>query len=328
MVYFDMPLDELRQYTVESDASSDFDEFWEETLAESRRRGSSPVFTAVDHRLRSIEVFDVTFSGFDGQPIKAWLLLPRHRSGPLPAVVEYVGYGGGRGLPTQWLLWASAGYAHFVMDTRGQGSMWVTGGTSDEHDGGSGPQYPGFLTRGILDRDTYFYRRVFTDAVLAIDAVGKHPEVDGSRVVAAGGSQGGGIALAASALSDSVTASLIDVPFLCHFKRAIAVTDAQPYGELRSFLSIHRDKAEIVFRTLSYFDGVNLANRAKSPALFSVGLMDEICPPSTVFAAYNNYAGDKQIEAWPYNGHEAGAAQHVYRQFDFLDEIGVSNGLA
>ena len=58
--------------------------------------------------------------------------------------------------------------------------------------------------------------------------------------------------------------------------------------------------------TLSYFDGVNFAKRASAPVWLSAALMDPICPPSTVFGAYNNYAGAKQITLWPFNGHEGG----------------------
>ena len=76
----------------------------------------------------------------------------------------------------------------------------------------------------------------------------------------------------------------------------------------------HRDQAERVFQTLSYFDGLNFAARAKAPALFSVGLMDQITPPSTVFAAYNHYAGPKSIEVYPFNGHENGESIHVERK--------------
>ena len=81
----------------------------------------APVVADVETGLETIAAADVTFSGFDGQPIKAWLLWPAGRTGPLPTMVEYIGYGGGRGQPYEWLLWASAGYAHLVMDTRGQG---------------------------------------------------------------------------------------------------------------------------------------------------------------------------------------------------------------
>jgi len=62
--------------------------------------------------------------GFGGDPIKGWLHLPRARTdAPLPCVVEYLGYGGGRGLVHDRVTWATAGYAHFVMDSRGQGSL-------------------------------------------------------------------------------------------------------------------------------------------------------------------------------------------------------------
>jgi cephalosporin-C deacetylase len=142
-------------------------------------------------------------------------------------------------------------------------------------------------------------------------------------VIVAGGSQGGAITLAAAALDGTAQAALIDVPFLSHFRRAIEITDEIPYLELRQFLGVHRGRGDDVFRTLSYFDGMNLATRARVPALFSVGLMDAICPPSTIFAAYNHYAGPSEIRVWPFNGHEAGQAQHVFEQIRFLEGLGI-----
>ena len=101
-----------------------------------------------------------------------------------------------------------------------------------------------------------------------------------------------------------------DVPFLAHFERAMELTDERPYAELTEYCSTHRDQIPEVFRTLSYVDVVNHAKRIGLPALFSVGLADEITPPSTVFAAYNWYAGPKSIEVYPYNGHEGGGPHH------------------
>jgi len=115
----------------------------------------------------------------------------RSAGSPVPCLVEYIGYGGGRGLPHEWLLWSAAGYAHFVMDTRGQGSSWRSGDTPDREPDGSNPQYPGFMTRGILDPQTYYYRRVFIDAVRALEAARTHPAIDPQRVAVLGGSQGG-----------------------------------------------------------------------------------------------------------------------------------------
>ena len=320
-MFFDLPIDQLRAYLPPRDEPDDFDAFWRQTLEEVRQRPLNPIFAPADFGLATVETFDVTFGGYGGQPIKGWLLLPRQRSGPLPCVVEYIGYGGGRGFATDWLLWASAGFAHLVMDTRGQGSAWQKGDTPDPEVDGGNPQHPGFMTRGVLDPRTYYYRRVFADAARAIETARSHPAVDGARIAVTGGSQGGGIALAASGLVPDVQAAMPDVPFLCHYRRATEITDGYPYQEIARYLMIHRDKEETVFRTLAYFDGVNFAARAQARALFSVGLMDEICPPSTVYAAYNHYAGPKDLRVWRYNHHEGGGSYQAQEKIRFLRGI-------
>jgi cephalosporin-C deacetylase len=94
--------------------------------------------------------------------------------------------------------------------------------------------------------------------------------------------------------------------------------DTDPYHEITRFCKTHRDKIEKVFDTLSYFDGMNFAPRANAPALFSVGLMDDICPPSTVFSAYNHYNGRKDIKVWTYNRHEGGESFQQVEKLKFL----------
>jgi len=111
------------------------------------------------------------------------------------------------------------------------------------------------------------------------------------------------------------------VPFLCHFKRSVSLTDERPYSEISHFLKTHRDKVDIVFNTLNYFDGMNFAVRAKAPALFSEGLMDTTCPPSTVFAAYNYYAGQKEIKTYEFNLHEGGESFQDLEKLKFLKQI-------
>lgn len=129
MPHFDLPLDELRAYRPTLTRPEDFDVFWEKTLAEAREHDLDARFVPVDVPLSAVDVFDVTYAGFGGHPVKGWLVLPAGTTGPLPAVVEYIGYGGGRGLPHTNLMWAAAGFAHFVMDTRGQGSGGRVGDT-------------------------------------------------------------------------------------------------------------------------------------------------------------------------------------------------------
>jgi cephalosporin-C deacetylase len=97
--------------------------------------------------------------------------------------------------------------------------------------------------------------------------------------------------------------------------------DSDPYGEIRRFCITHRERVDQVFQTLSYYDGVHFAGLCQLPALFSVGLMDNICPPSTVYAAYNGWNGEKQIRVYRYNNHEGGGSYHFKHQLSFLKGV-------
>lgn len=312
----DMSRDELAAYRSSQTLPADFDDFWAKTLAEANAHDIDVRLREVPTGLTTITTYDVTFRGFAGQDVRAWLRVPAAATGPLPTVVQYVGYGGGRGHVLESLLWASAGFAHLHMDTRGQGAGWSVGETPDVAP--AALQGKGMLTRGVLDPADYYYRRLFTDAVRAVDAARSLDVVDAARVAAVGGSQGGGITLAVAGLRSDLAAAVAFVPFLCDFPRATRITDAYPYREVADYLAVHRGNVERVHRTLAYFDGVNFARRATAPALFSAGLMDAVCPPSTVYGAFNEYQGEREMLVWEFNGHEGGGILDEARALDFL----------
>lgn len=325
MALFDLPLEALREYRPAVEEPDDLDAFWDDVLTRSRA-ASAPLLSLerIDNALSLVTTWDVTFAGHDGTPVRAWYNRPADAQGDLPVVVEYIGYGGGRGEPLERLAWAAAGYAHLLMDTRGQGSGWGAGGhTADP--AGSGPAVPGVMTRGIESPRTAYLTRLLTDAVRAVDTARALPGVDG-RVAVTGGSQGGGLALGAAGLVPDVDALLTDVPFLTHMRRAVDLTDADPYQEIVRYLAVHRDLEEQTFATLAYVDALHLGRRATAPALFSVALRDTICPPSTVFAAHNLYGEasgtdpEREIIVYPYNGHEGGGPTHQRRKLEWLRE--------
>ena len=106
--------------------------------------------------------------------------------------------------------------------------------------------------------------------------------------------------LSPALLDDAVKVCLPDVPFLCHYPARDRDHRRAPLPGDRALLQgASRPRSSTVFRTLSYFDGVQLCRARQAEALFSVALMDDICPPSTVFAAYNHYGGPKEIRVWP-----------------------------
>ncbi|MFB9237618.1 acetylxylan esterase [Plantactinospora siamensis] len=315
----DMSLEDLRAYRPDRVESGDFDEFWAKTLDAARSAAVPPQLTEVETGLIHVDTFDMTFSGYQGEPIKGWLRVPKHASGPLPVVLEYLGYGGGRGPAVEPTIWSSLGYAHMIMDSRGQSSYY---GSADTPDGDVEPQVGGVMTRGIGAPGSYYYRRLYTDAAMAVDALRQLPAVDGQRVVVKGGSQGGGLAIAAAGLSSGLAGAIVDVPFLCGFRRATQISNEYPYREIADYLQYRRDRVAQVFTTLGYFDGVNLAARATAPTLFSTALMDSVCPPSTVFAAFNHWAGDdKRIQVYEYNGHDGGATYQLREQILFLTRV-------
>ncbi|MFI1988453.1 acetylxylan esterase [Actinoplanes sp. NPDC020271] len=318
MAHFDLPLADLRTYRSSTPEPDGLGDFWTRTLAEARAAAKPADLVETGTPLRGVTTYDVTFTGFAGQPVKAWLNVPAGASGPLPIAVEFIGYGGGRGLPVDWLLWSAAGYAHLVMDTRGQGGGWRGGDTPDQDTAGAGPSTPGQMTRGVRSPETHYYRRLFTDAARAVETAAELPGVDASRLVTTGKSQGGALSIAAAGLvPDRVAAVVAGVPFLCDIRRAVTVSDSFPFQEIVQFLRANPSRAEQTFATLDHFDVVHLARRITAPALFSTALMDTVCPPSGVFAAYNEVTTSKEIEVYEWDGHDGGRSYFDVRALEF-----------
>lgn len=297
---YDMPLEQLEQYRPPLTAQPDLRAFWDATLAEMAAEPWEESLEPVEYPARGVKVALLTFRGFRGAKIQGWYARPIDPE-PLPGLVVYHGYNWNyEGGQHEAVNWALRGYATLWLSVRGQQ--------------GSGESMPsphghvaGWMTQGVLDPEQYYYRGVYSDAVRALEWMSRRPEVDAQRIGVTGGSQGGGLTLAAAALSPIPRVAVADYPYLCHFQRAVDITPAGPYGEITEFLRQNGDPAveRQVFKTLSYFDVMNLAPWITQSVLVSSGLIDQLTPPSTIFAAYNHIASDaKAIRVFRYFGHE------------------------
>lgn len=302
----DLALEDLQTYRYPRSAPADLESFWQRTLAEARAAGGAVTVAPADTGVTAFDISDVTFPGFGGEPIRAWWTRPKNITDDLPVVIEYIGYGGGRGLPHERMLWAAHGYHHFVVDTRGQGSMGMAGDTPDPH--GSGPAANGYFTRGVDAPENLYYRRLYTDAARAVDAVRTLPGVRADRVAVWGHSQGGGLALAAAALVPDVVACAARTPFLCGIQRSAQVSSSGPFAEVVNYQATHRGLAERAAANLDYIDCALLAPWIKAPVWVCVALMDTVCPPSGIYGAINNMTVQPDVVVRPFNGHEGGAA--------------------
>lgn len=303
MPSIDWPLDRLREYKPALTRQPDFDSFWKETTTAALKQAMNFELTPFNLPAKGLECFAIRFDGFSASPndkpgrIAGWCVRPS-APGKYPAVMWYHGYSGRGARPMDMLALASQGIVCMSMDCRGQ-----TGESSD-HSAADGGHFIGYMTKGILDHRQYYYRYVYADAVRALEILATQPNVDASRIAVTGGSQGGAISMAAAALSSRPILCLPDVPFLCDFPRAIDITPQNPYPEIVRYLKQNPTKYDQALRTLSYFDNVNLAPWIKAKTVICNGLWDDVCPPSTIFAAYNHIAAEKQMEVYRFHGHE------------------------
>lgn len=296
--------------------------FWDDQLAHlpTPTVSATPVHGLTD----TVSIDDVTFTGAHGDPIRGWFTHPTN-SPTRGVVVEYLGYGRGRGKPFERLWWAAAGFAHLLMDTRGQGSQYGTGGdTPDPH--GSSPHVPGFLTQGADAPKNLYYVRLILDAVAAVSAAEKLSGHNRHHVFLSGNSQGAGIALAVSGLLPGLGGVMANVPLLCDIEQSVESASDGPYLEARTYAATHRERVNALFDTLAHIDVVNLVPRSTTPALVSYGLADTLCPVAGVRAMVDAYGSDTghdvpvEVVEYRFNGHDGGDATQLEKQLRWLRE--------
>ncbi len=217
------------------------------------------------------------------------------------------------------LPYAAAGYVVAAMDCRGQG------GLSEDVGGVKGGTLYGFIVKGLdSGPEELYYRNVFLDAARLTGIIMDREDVDEQRVGLFGGSQGGGISLACAALEPRVRMVSSRFPFLCDYQRVWEMDLAEKaYIGLRDYFRrfdpTHEKEGEI-FTTLGYVDVQHLVKRIKGEVLFTTGLMDTVCPPSTQYAAFNKIEAKKHHVLYPDFGHED-LPGHEDRQFQFFREL-------
>ncbi len=317
MPLLDLPLDQLKTFAGRNPCPADHDTYWQRALAQMHALGTACELVPLKSQPRNSECFDLYFTGVGGARVHAKFVRPRQRSGKAPAMLLFHGYTGNSGDWFDKLAWANEGYCVAALDCRGQG------GASEDVGGVTGTTIRGHIVRGLhpdQSADNLLFRNIFLDTAQLARVVMAMPEVDAARVGATGGSQGGGLTLACAALPPRVKLAAPVYPFLCDYRRVWEMDLAKDaYDELRTwfrqFDPLHAREAE-VFNRLGYIDCQHLAKRIRGRVLMFVGLMDNVCPPSTQFAAYNRITAPKDLVIYPDYWHEGlpGAADRI-REF-------------
>lgn len=304
MPMIDMPVEELEQYSGVNPKPVDFEEYWSKAIAEMKSVNPQVTMTKSKFQAPDVACYDMYFTGVNGARIYVKHLRPKNISGKIPAVLQFHGYSGDSGDWYTKLGYAASGFAVFAMDARGQG------GKSEDVGGVRGNTLHGHIIRGIDEDDPQrmLFRDIFLDTAELAGIVMELDFVDEAKVYATGGSQGGALTLACASLEPRIAKAAAVFPFLCDYKRVWDMDlDIQAYAELkeyfRNFDPRHERESEI-FTKLGYIDLQYLAPRIRGDMLMFTGLMDNVCPPSTQYAAYNKMTCRKKHILYPDYGHE------------------------
>lgn len=313
---FDMPLEKLKTYQGVNPRPDDFDAFWEQSIAEMQALDPQIELVPADFETDFAECLELYFTGVGEARIHAKFLRPKEAPTPHPAVLMFHGYSGDAGDWSDKLGYVAMGYTVAALDCRGQG------GLSEDKGGVTGWTLQGHIVRGLDDAPAkMLFRHIFLDTAQLARIVMDMPDVDETRVGATGGSQGGGLTLACAALEPRIKRAAPVFPFLCDYRRVWDIDlDVDAYAELRAYFRrfdpLH-EREEAVFTKLGYVDVQHLCPRIRAEVLMGMGLMDQICPPSTQFAAYNKIEARKSLAIYPDFGHET-LPGHSDKVFQFM----------
>lgn len=307
MPQVDLPLEELYAYRGISPRPDDFDRFWDDALRELDAFSDAPGFQAEYQKaafsVPGFESSDLFFDGIGGARVHARCIIPKTGSFPRPAVLAFHGYSGRADDWADLLPFAAAGAAVFALDVRGQG------GESSDPGGVPGTTLNGHVIRGLEGEPTdLFYRGVFLDTAALARIVMGRPDVDEGRVGTFGASQGGALSLVCAALEPRITRAFSLYPFLSDYRRVWDLDLGEDaYRELKNFFrrfDPRHAREDEIFTRLGYIDIQYLAPRIRASVIMAMGLVDEICPPSTQMATYNRIQSDKELMVYPDFSHE------------------------
>ncbi|HEY9012635.1 MAG TPA: alpha/beta fold hydrolase [Devosia sp.] len=319
MPCIDKPLHELQEYRGINPRPGDFDTFWDNAIKELDSVKANVEFKPVnDLGNVNAELFDLTFTGVGGARIYAKYLRPKNAK-KCPAVIHFHGYSGNSGDWHDKLSFVNEGFAVAALDCRGQG------GRSEDNSQVTGNTREGHLIRGLDGPpEKLLFRQIFLDTAQLARIVMAQPEVDPTRVASWGGSQGGALSLVCAALEPRIRKCVSIFPFLSDYKRVWEMDLAKDaYNDIKAYFRrfdpLH-ERVDEVFTKLGYIDIQHLTPRIKADVLMAVTLMDNICPPSTQYAAYNKITSKKDAIIFRDFGHE-GLPLFNDKAFKFLMDL-------
>lgn len=290
----------------------DFEQFWADSVAQLRAiplkvTRSEPTVS------QRYTTWELAFNTHDDTIIYANFVCPNDAKGKLPCVVRFHG-GTLRRDPVVEKELVDLGVCCLDMDVRGQGGISVDRAAYSTTYNGK------LMAQGALNKNEFYMRNIFLDAVRAVDVAAQLPEVDPERIVTYGGSQGGALSITAAALSGKVKKCFNFVTSYACIHRRIELGSAI-FGGTKEYLHVYPEYTDKVMETVSYFDMNNMASLLTVPTSVCLCLDDPICLPEFVYSVYDHIAArDKQLYLYPFWQHNL-PPLHRKRVYDEIAKL-------
>jgi cephalosporin-C deacetylase-like acetyl esterase len=272
---------------------SDFDKFWADAIAETRKLNLDPRITLMPERCTSeANVYHISFqNNSSGSRIYGMLAMPK-KSGKYPAILKVPGagirpYAGDSRTAALGFIVLEIGIHGIpvILDPQVYADL-------------NGAALANYNTIRMNDRNTHYYKRVYTGCVRAVDFIYTLPEFNGTDVAVTGGSQGGALTIVTAGLDNRIKYMAALYPALCDHTGYL---NKRAGGWPHYFRTTEPKPEEL--ETLGYYDVVNFARRVKIPGYYTWGFNDLTCPPTSMYSAYNVITAPKELHIFQETGH-------------------------
>ena len=272
---------------------ADFKTFWDETMAYARETPLKPTFTLMPERCTSkVDVYHVSYeSGFNGSRMYGILCMP-NTPGRYPAILRVPGagvrpYGGDVANAERGIITLEVGIHGIPVNMETE--IYNILGRSLAHN---------YNRIAMNDRDKHYYRRVYAGCARGVDFIFELPQFDGFTLAVTGGSQGGALSITTAALDPRIKWLAAFYPALCDHE---AYANGRAGGWPHYFIDNKPGANEL--ETLRYYDVVNFARDLQAKGWYSFGYNDMVCPPTSMYSAYNVIPSAKELHLFPETGH-------------------------
>lgn len=259
---------------------ADFDDFWNDQKASL----AAIPMDAVDFRKTQNQFSDTyqfSLAQVDGRRVHGYAVIP-HGQGPFPATLRIPAFGDGANLATPDVVGAERANCIAM-------SINIHNSPPDQRDPNA--YEPDIIT----NPETIYYRYAILGAIRALDYLETIDQWNGTELCLYGDSQGGGLSMLVAGIDDRPTHLIQSISALSQHsgKRAGRPSGFPYYLEAADLLFQTQTEKDQVFEATKYYDAIFAARRFTGPSLHFVSFLDDICPPETVYAAYNQMAGPR-----------------------------------